>query len=172
MTPLSDDEKRTITKRFQRFRRALADNDPDVRAKYSAFQSTYRGDSRAFVDGFDGVSEDDKPRWIQQLETYLMDEIEPSFWSSPVDDQREAGEAWIVRRLHERASASGITVDSVTFEANPRAFGDLLILRANGAREVLDVSFTTLEDIETDEGEQTQMDAQLRDLLARTRRGR
>lgn len=172
MTPLSDDEKRAVTKRFQSFKRALADNDPDVRAKYSAFQSTYRGDSRAFVDGFDGVSERDKPRWIRQLETYLIDEIEPSFWSSPIDDQREAGEAWIVRRLHELASGDGITVDSISFEANPRAFGDLMVLRANGAREVLDVSYTTLEDIETDEREQTQMDAQLRDLLARTRRER
>ena len=114
MTPLSDDEKRAITKRFQRFKRALADNDPDVGAKYSAFLSTYRGESRAFVDGFAGVRDQDKPRWIRQLATYLMDEIEPSFWSSPIDDQREAGEAWIVHRLREFASGNGITVDSIS----------------------------------------------------------
>jgi hypothetical protein len=43
-----------------------------------AFQWTYRGSSRAYVDMFPEPNH--RANWVGQLGIYLHDEIEPAFW--------------------------------------------------------------------------------------------
>jgi hypothetical protein len=165
MTPLTDDEKRQITRFFQALKAAIIASDPDLPQKYRAFQTAYRGDSRAYVDEFDHLT--DKTQWVSRLEMYLMDEIEASFWHLPIDDGQDAGRAWIRQRLEEIANALGVKIDGIEFADNPKALGEILIVRANSARVAADVGFTTLEDLASDDGKQAKMDARLRDLISR-----
>lgn len=80
MTPLTDDEKTAIVATFRTLRSSI-DTGTDVGQAFRAFQAAYRGDQRAFVDGF--PSDPTKNRqWAGQLEIHLTDEIEARFWDS------------------------------------------------------------------------------------------
>jgi hypothetical protein len=172
MTPLTDDEKRQIATRFQELKTAVDSNEPNVHGRVSAFENVYRGDSGAFIKAFDQAT--DKTQWMRQLEMYLMDEIEPEFWPLPptsasdMDDQQDAGRAWIETRVQQIAKANGVKVDEIEFANDSRALGQIVIVRASGGRATADVSFAMLEDLATDAGEQAQVDTLLRDLLARS----
>jgi hypothetical protein len=82
MTPLTDDDKGAIVWLFTNLQSAIERGATDTPAKYRGFQSAYRGDSRAFVDGFDRLhTAVEQKRWASQLRNYLAEEIEPPFWS-------------------------------------------------------------------------------------------
>ena len=85
MTPLTEDEKREIVRRFRELHAAIIHSQPDLNAKFKSFQTIYRGSIRPFVDDFPNAR--DKAVWVGQLGAYLMDEIgEPSFWRLPRRD--------------------------------------------------------------------------------------
>jgi hypothetical protein len=86
---------------------------------------------------------------------------------SDVDDQQTAGRAWIRKRLEDFVSGSAAKVESIEFARNPKALGEFLIVCANGGRATAAIAFSTLEDLPTDVGEQTQMDALLHDVVSR-----
>ena len=74
MTPLADDEKRTITRHVQELKHAMNAGQPNVPERFSALQTSRRGDLHAFVDGFDEVME--MQQWLRHLEAYLIDVVE------------------------------------------------------------------------------------------------
>jgi hypothetical protein len=79
MASLTDSEKRRAAARFVELKKAIADDAPDVQAKYEAFRSEYQGSSRAYVDSFPQAL--DRRVWVGQLDLYLSEEIEPQFWN-------------------------------------------------------------------------------------------
>ena len=79
MTPLSEDEKRDVVTLFLALKHSISQNARNTPANYEAFKKAYRGESRAFVDSFDHAS-GFKMAWVNQLQNYLYEEIEPLFW--------------------------------------------------------------------------------------------
>jgi hypothetical protein len=79
----------------------------------------------------------------------------------------EASREWVTKRLKELATSEAINVESVEFAPDPKAFGDVLIVKAHGQRLTEGISSVTLDDLATDAGEQAQMDGRLRRVLRR-----
>lgn len=80
MTPLNENEKRDIVEVYQALVRAIR-TDPasaGTRAAFEAFQWTYLGDCRWFVNLFPEPNQ--RANWVGQLGIYLHDQIEPRFW--------------------------------------------------------------------------------------------
>lgn len=84
-----------------------------------------------------------------------------------VVDEHNASREWVTERLKELATAAGIKVEIVEFAADPKGFGDILIVRAQGQRLTEKISSVTLDDLTTDIGEQAQMDVRLRSVVRR-----
>ena len=80
MTPLDADEKRGIVDAYAKLVNAIRKDatSATTKAAFEAFQWTYRGDSRAYVDMF--PEPDQRANWVGQLAIYLHNEIEPDFW--------------------------------------------------------------------------------------------
>lgn len=85
-----------------------------------------------------------------------------------VDDQQNAGRAWIRGRLESLATAAGVNIETIEFAPNARALGEILIVRANGQRATADIRLSVLEDLASDNGEQARMEVTLRRLLPAT----
>lgn len=83
-----------------------------------------------------------------------------------VADEHNPSREWVSERLKELATAAGIKVET-EFAANPKGFGDILVVRAQGQRLTEEISSVTLDDLTTDIGEQAQMDLRLRGVLSR-----
>ena len=80
MTPLDAGEKRGIVEAYTKLVNAIRKDAASAatKAAFEAFQWTYRGNSRAYVDMF--PQPDQCANWVGQLGIYLHDEIEPDFW--------------------------------------------------------------------------------------------
>ena len=80
MTPLNENEKRGIVEVYKALGKAIRKDTASAatKAAFEAFQWTYRGNSRAYVDMF--PEPDQRANWVGQLGIYLHDEIEPNFW--------------------------------------------------------------------------------------------
>jgi hypothetical protein len=80
MTPLDEGEKRGIVEAYTKLVNAIRKDSASAatKAAFEAFQWTYRGNSRAYVDMFPEPNE--RANWVGQLGIYLHDEIEPDFW--------------------------------------------------------------------------------------------
>ena len=52
-------------------------------AAFEAFQWTYLGQSRGYVDMFPEPAQ--RANWVEQLDIYLHDQIEPYFWREAAD---------------------------------------------------------------------------------------
>jgi hypothetical protein len=80
MTPLSENEKRGIVEAYKALVNAIGKDTASAatKAAFEAFQWTYRGNSRAYVDMFPEPNH--RANWVGQLGIYLHDEIEPAFW--------------------------------------------------------------------------------------------
>jgi hypothetical protein len=80
VTPLTDDEKRTIASRYRRLRTAIDGGyaEDDVTALAAAFQQAYHGAARPIVDAFGAA--DDKREWARQVESQVAPEIGVEFW--------------------------------------------------------------------------------------------
>jgi hypothetical protein len=80
MTPLNENEKRGIVEAYKALVSAIRKDaaSATTKAAFEAFQWTYRGNSRAYVDMF--PEPDQRANWVGQLGIYLHDEIEPDFW--------------------------------------------------------------------------------------------
>jgi hypothetical protein len=80
MTPLNEDENRGIVEAYKALVNAIRKDaaSATTTAAFEAFQWTYRGNSRAYVDMF--PEPDQRTKWVGQLDIYLHDQIEPHFW--------------------------------------------------------------------------------------------
>ena len=80
MTPLNENEKRGIVEAYKAVVNAIRKDAASAatKAAFEAFQWTYRGDSRAYVDMFPEPYQ--RANWVGQLGIYLYHEIEPDFW--------------------------------------------------------------------------------------------
>ena len=80
MTPLNENEKRGIVEVYTALVNAIRKDAASAMTKsaFEAFQWTYRGNSRAYVDMFPEPNQ--RANWVGQLGIYLHDEIEPDFW--------------------------------------------------------------------------------------------
>jgi hypothetical protein len=80
MTPLNENEKRGIVEAYQALVSAIRKDAASATTKtaFEAFQWTYLGKSRAYVDMF--PEPDRRASWAGQLDIYLHDQIEPHFW--------------------------------------------------------------------------------------------
>ena len=80
MTPLHENEKRNIVEVYKVLVHAIRKDAASAATKsaFEAFQWTYRGNSRAFVDMFPEPNQ--RANWVGQLDIYLHDQIEPDFW--------------------------------------------------------------------------------------------
>jgi hypothetical protein len=80
MTPLDDDEQRSIVEAYRALVAAIRKDAASAATgtAFEAFQWAYRGDSRAYVDAF--PAPDQRTTWVGQLRIYLRDEIAPDFW--------------------------------------------------------------------------------------------
>ena len=82
MTPLTDDEKREIVRRFRELHAAIIHNRPDVDEKFKAFRAAYKGPLFPYLADFEKARS--KTQWVAQLGVYLLDEIgESTFWKVP-----------------------------------------------------------------------------------------
>jgi hypothetical protein len=80
MTLLNENEKRGIVKAYRVLVNAIR-KDPGsftTKAAFEAFQWTYLGNSRSYVDMFPEPNQ--RANWVGQLDIYLHDQIEPRFW--------------------------------------------------------------------------------------------
>lgn len=86
---------------------------------------------------------------------------------STVEKQHDASRRWILKRLEQVANASGVKIDAeqVALFTNPKG-GEIFAFSIGGERRTLDVSYETLDDLANDAGEQAEMDARIRALLA------
>ncbi len=80
MTPLTENEKRGIVEAYKVLVNAIRKDaaSATTTAAFEAFQWTYLGKSRAYVDMFPRPNQ--RANWVKQLDIYLHDEIEPLFW--------------------------------------------------------------------------------------------
>jgi hypothetical protein len=80
MTALSETDKRSIVQAYRVLVNAIRKDagSATTKAAFEAFQWTYTGHSRSFVDMFPEPKQ--RARWVGQLDTYLHDQIEPHFW--------------------------------------------------------------------------------------------
>jgi len=80
MTPLDEEEKRGIVKAYTALVNAIRKDcaSAATKAAFEAFQWTYRGNSRSYVDMFPGPEQ--RTNWVGQLGTGLRHEIEADFW--------------------------------------------------------------------------------------------
>jgi hypothetical protein len=77
---LNENEKRGIVEAYKALVKAIRRDAASATTKtaFEAFQWTYRGDSRTYVDLFPEPAR--RANWIGQLDIYLHDQIEPRFW--------------------------------------------------------------------------------------------
>jgi hypothetical protein len=77
---LNENEKRGIVQAYKTLVKAIRRDaaSPATKAAFEAFQWTYLGDSRTYVDMF--PEPDRRANWIGQLDIYLHAQIEPHFW--------------------------------------------------------------------------------------------
>jgi hypothetical protein len=80
MTPLNVNEISDIVEAYQALVHAIRKDAASARTKaaFEAFQWTYVGTCRWYVDMFPEPNQ--RANWVGQLGTYLHDQIEPSFW--------------------------------------------------------------------------------------------
>jgi hypothetical protein len=80
ISPLNENEKRGIVEAYNALVNAIRKDAASTatKAAFEAFQWTYRGDSRAYVDMF--PEPDRRANWVGQLGIHLHDEIEPDSW--------------------------------------------------------------------------------------------
>jgi hypothetical protein len=80
MTPLNENEKRDIVEAYKALVSAIRKDaaSATTNAAFEAFQWSYLGKSRAYVDMF--PKPDQRANWVGQLDIYLHDQIEPNFW--------------------------------------------------------------------------------------------
>ncbi len=80
MTPLNENEKCGIVEAYKTLVNAIRRDAASAatKAAFEAFQWTYLGKSRAYVDMFPEPNQ--RANWVGQLDIYLHDQIEPRFW--------------------------------------------------------------------------------------------
>ena len=80
MTPLNADEKRGIVEAYKALVNAIRKDATSAatKAAFEAFQWTYRGNYRAYVDMFPEPNQ--RANWVGQLGIHLRSEIELHFW--------------------------------------------------------------------------------------------
>jgi hypothetical protein len=68
----TDVAKRQAVVLFLDLRAAIAKRSDDVAERHRAFQRAYRGNSKAFVDGFTDIeTHEGQTRWAGQMQMYL-----------------------------------------------------------------------------------------------------
>jgi hypothetical protein len=80
------------------------------------------------------------------------------------EHQLESGIAWIKAELAQLASAGAVQIDDA--DLREVAQGELLIVRAHGARATLQIATSTIEDVAIDQATQTAVRDRLRDLIS------
>jgi hypothetical protein len=80
MTALNEKDKRSIVEAYRVLVNAIRKDaaSPTTKAAFEAFQWTYLGKSRSYVDMFPEPNQ--RAKWVGQLDIYLHDQIESQFW--------------------------------------------------------------------------------------------